>query len=69
MPAQWTGDLVGMMHNHRITNRMLASHMGYTAAYVSTVLNGKREPQGAEERFRQAVEELCREAASATPPV
>lgn len=66
MPKEWTGVLVGMMHNHRITNRMLANRIGCTEEWVSMVLNGKREPQGAEERFRQAVEELCRET---TPQV
>lgn len=59
MPKEWTGVLVGMMHNHRITNRMLANRIGCTEEWVSMVLNGKREPQGAEERFRKAVEELC----------
>lgn len=66
MPAQWTGEVVGRMHIYRITNRMLANRLGCTESWVSTVLNGGREPKGAEERFRQAVEELCREA---TPPV
>ena len=66
MPKEGTGVLVGMMHNHRITNRMLANRIGCTEEWVSMVLNGKGEPQGAEERSRQAVEELCRET---TPQV
>lgn len=69
MPAQWTGDIVGQMHIAGISKKLLAEYMGCSPEYISMVLNGKREPQGAEERFRQAVEELCREAASATPPV
>lgn len=64
MLAQWTGEVVGRMHIYRITNRMLASQIGCTEEYVSAVLNGRREPKGAEEKFRQAVDELCREASS-----
>ena len=57
------------MHIAGISKKLLAEYMGCSPEYISMVLNGKREPQGAEERFRQAVEELCREATSATPPV
>lgn len=55
MPAQWTGDLVGQMHNNKISKRRLAEYMGVTPEYVSMVLNGHREPAGAEETFRAAV--------------
>lgn len=58
MPKDWTGDLVGLMHNHRITNRMLATALGVTDRYVSMILNGHREPPGAEERFKAALSEL-----------
>lgn len=61
MPKEWTGNLVGLMHTHRITNKMLADHMGITDQYVSMVLNGKREPPGAEERFRAALDEIIQE--------
>lgn len=61
MPKDWTGDLVGLMHTHRITNKMLANHMGLTDRYVSMVLNGHREPPDAEERFRAALDELIAE--------
>ena len=55
MPAQWTGDLVGQMHNNKITKKQLAEQMGVTPEYVSMVLNGHRTPSGAEETFRAAV--------------
>ena len=58
MLAQWTGDLVGQMHKHRISKQQLADHLGISREYVSMVLNGHREPAGAEEKFRQAVEEI-----------
>ena len=58
MNKDWTGDLVGLMHNHRITNKKLAAHMGLTNRYISMVLNGHRQPPGAEDRFRRALDEL-----------
>ena len=58
MPKKWTGDLVGLMHNHKISIQMLADKLGVTNRYVSMVLNGHREPAGAEEKFRKAVEEI-----------
>ena len=36
----WTVDVVGRMHRLRITNLALAERSGYSAAYLSTVLNG-----------------------------
>lgn len=58
MPKKWTGDLVGLMHTHRISFAMLAKKLGVTNRYVSMVVNGHREPAGAEERFTAAVHEL-----------
>ena len=61
MLAQWTADLVGQMHKHKITKTQLADHMGVTREYVSMVLNGHRDPVGAEQRFRTALDELIAE--------
>ena len=58
MPAQWTADIVGKMHLHGITAIELSNQLGYNPKYVSAVLNGRREPKGAEERFREALDEL-----------
>ena len=58
MLAQWIGELVGRMHNHKISKSQLAEHMGVSREYVSMVLNGHREPAGAKERFRTAVAEI-----------
>ena len=55
MPKKWTGNLVGLMHDHRITNKALAQELGVTDRYVSMVLTGHREPEGAEQKFRSAV--------------
>lgn len=58
MPAQWTAELIGEMHLKKVSKKMLAEKMGVTPEYVSMVLNGHREPAGAEERFREALLEL-----------
>jgi transcriptional regulator with XRE-family HTH domain len=46
------------MHNHRIGKADLADELGVTREYVSMVLNGHREPAGAQERFKAAVKRL-----------
>ena len=38
----WTADVVGRMHRYRITNVQLANECGYTATYLSLVLNGRK---------------------------
>ena len=58
MLAQWIGELVGRMHNNKISKSQLAEHMGVSREYVSMVLNGHREPAGAESRFQSAVAEI-----------
>ena len=61
MPAQWTGDMVGKMHNNKITLTQVAEKIGVTKAYVCMVLNGHRNPKGAEQRFMAALDELIKE--------
>lgn len=61
MPKKWTGDLVGLMHSNKISFQMLAYKLGVTNRYVSMVLNGHRNPTGAEDRFRAAVNEIIAE--------
>ena len=43
------------MHNERIRLEDVATELGVTASYVSMVLNGRRKPPGAKERFEGAV--------------
>ncbi len=61
MPAQWTGDVVYELHMAGITGKELAEKLGYTRQYVSEILNGHKSPNGAEARFRAALEELVAE--------
>ncbi len=67
MPKKWTGDLVGLMHTYSISNIQLANKLGVTDNYVSMILNGHREPEGAEQRFRAALDQLIRAQDQHTP--
>lgn len=58
MPAQWTADLIGEMHLARVSKKQLAERLGVTPEYVSMVLNGHREPDGAVGRFREALAQI-----------
>ena len=58
MPAQWTGDLVGKLHNYGFTKEQLAEKAGWHPKYLSAVLNGHRTPKGAEQTLNQALDEL-----------
>lgn len=58
MPAQWTADLIGEMHLARVSKKQLAEHLGVTPEYVSMVLNGHRDPDGAAGRFRDALNQI-----------
>lgn len=61
MPENWTGAIVGKMHVNRISNDELAAELGYTTEYISMVLNGHRNPKKAEQKFRQALDELIQQ--------
>lgn len=58
MLAQWTADVVGQMHKWKISMKQLADHIGVSREYVSMVLNCHREPAGAEQKFKTALNEL-----------
>lgn len=61
MPAQWTCDIVGQMHKYKISKTELAARIGVSREYVSAILNGHRNPAGAEEKFRKALDALISE--------
>lgn len=58
MPAQWTGNLVGRMHNAGVTAKQLAAELGKNQKYVSGVLNGHYSPKKAEQEFNEAFERI-----------
>lgn len=54
MPEKWTGDLVGKMHNAKITQEDIAKELGTTKAYISMILNGNKKPKNARKRLEAA---------------
>lgn len=56
MPEKWTGDLIGRMHNERVTQDDLAGELNCGKAYISMILNGARSPADAESRLNAAFE-------------
>lgn len=58
MLAQWTGELICNMHLAGVTAKQLAAEVGWNEKYLSTVLNGHREPKKAEEKLNAALNRL-----------
>lgn len=54
MAEHWTGNLIGRMHNHGVTRTDLGAELGVSDAYISMILNGKRNPIGAQHRLEEA---------------
>lgn len=58
MPAKWTADLLGSMHLAGVTSKQLAAEVGWHPKYLSVVLNGHKEPKGAEEKLNAALDRI-----------
>ncbi len=58
MAQDWTAEAVGRMHTARITGRALAKECGYSEAYVSEVLNGRRGTEKTKEKLLAALARL-----------
>ena len=55
MPAQWTGRIVGELHNNRITLKELAKEVGWHDKYLSQVINSDNPPKDAERKLTDAM--------------
>lgn len=58
MPAQWTGEIVGQMHNNSVNGKALAAELGWNEKYLSQVLNSGNPPKKAEEKIRAALDRI-----------
>ena len=58
MPDPWTGNLIGRMHNERVTAADLAAELGCTKAYISMIFHGSRAPEGAQEKLEGAFQRI-----------
>lgn len=68
MLAQWTGEVVGQMHQRQISMKDLAAAIGWNPKYLSQVLNGRVNPRGAEEKVRRALASLVPQEPKKTNP-
>jgi len=57
---RWIANVVGRMHVGGITGKQLAAASGYTASYLSTVLNGKKGNDDTHRRIEEALRRLER---------
>lgn len=58
MPAQWTGQLIGDIHNAGFTIKQVSEEAGLNPKYVSTILNSDSDAKKAEGKLRAALERL-----------
>ena len=64
---EWTGIVVGKMHQWGITQTELAKRCGYTTQYISMVLNGKKKfknlnsKENTKEKIQRALDEIITE--------
>ena len=58
MPAQWTGRIVGELHNNRLTLKELATEIGWHDKYLSQVINSDNPPKNAEAKLTEAMNRL-----------
>ena len=58
MPAQWTGRIVGEIHNYGLTAKELAREVDWNDKYLSQVLNSENPPQDAERKLTDALNRL-----------
>ena len=56
----WISDVVGKMHVNKISQEELGQKLGCARGYVNMILNGKRSPKGAKERFASAIDEIIK---------
>ena len=58
MIEEWTGHLIGKMHNNGVNASDLAAELGVTKAYISMILNGARKPADAQNKLEAAVDAI-----------
>lgn len=58
---KWIAEVVGLMHIHGINQTELAEKVGVLRPHLNKILNGKVSPKGAEDRIKNALNELIKE--------
>lgn len=68
MKDEWTGNLIGRMHNADVTFEELGAEVGWGKPYISMILNGSRNPAGAREKLEAAFEAIVTRRADDNVP-
>jgi transcriptional regulator with XRE-family HTH domain len=63
MREEWTGELIGKMHNNNVTFEELAKELNMSKGYISMILNGSRTPSGAREKLEDAFSNILQKRA------
>ena len=58
MPAQWTGELIGEIHNAGFKIKDVAAEANLNPKYVSQILHGRCESEKAEAKLKSALARL-----------
>lgn len=58
MPEQWTGELIGEIHNAGLKIKEVAAEANINPKYVSQVLHGKAVSPNVETKMKEALERL-----------
>ena len=66
MNLSWQAEVWALMKDNDISRSDLAEAAGVTQEYVSMVLNKRRNPAGAETKFRAAIQKLLTEKEAST---
>ena len=64
LKEEWTGNLVGRMHNADVTFEELGAEVGWGKPYISMILNGSRNPADAKEKLEAAFERIVQKRQS-----
>ena len=60
MPAMWTGEFVGAVHNAGLTVKAVAAEAGLHEKYVSQVLNSAESDPPAKKKLWDALERMLK---------
>lgn len=69
MPAQWTAVIIGQLHLNSITAKELAAEVGWHPKYLSRVLNGSGDANGADEKLTAALNRIIERKAQSEKPI
>lgn len=58
MLAQWLGEFFGKKRMYQVKDTELAAEVGWHPKYLSAVLNGHKNPKGAEEKLNAALDRI-----------